>query len=164
MNRLINALGIRGVGEVMADELAHNFEDLGKLSGTSISDLEKIEGVGPNIALAIVDWLKRETNIVLLEKLQKVGVWPVESPFLQRSSDKMRLSDLSFVITGTLPGVTRDDIKNIILENGGKVNDSVSKNTSYLLVGDQPGSKLDKARNLGVAIITLDEFNQLVQK
>ena len=76
----------------------------------------------------------------------------------------MRLSDLTFVITGTLAGLTRDELKDIIQENGGKVTDSVSKNTSYLLVGEQPGSKLDKARKLGVPIIGMDEFNKLLEK
>ncbi len=164
LSRLINALGIRGVGEVIAGELAHNFEDLGKLSRAAIYDLEKIEGVGPNIAMAIVDWFKRETNTTVLEKLQMSGVWPVGSPFMQRTGEKMRLSGLTFVITGTLPGITREDLKNIIQENDGKVTDSISNNTSYLLVGDQPGSKLDKAKNLGIEIISLDEFNQLLIK
>ena len=162
LSRLINALGIRGVGEVMAVELAHNFEDLYKLSLATINDLQNIEGIGPNIALAIVDWFNRETNRRLLEKLKQVGVWPLEKPLIKQAIIQMRFSEMVFVITGTLPGYTRDELKEIIQQNGGKVSDSVSKNTSYLVVGDQPGSKLDKAKQLGVRIINIDEFNKLL--
>ncbi len=164
LSRLINALGIRGVGEVMAVELAHHFEDLDQLSCATITDLEKIQGVGPNIAVAIVDWFKREPNTRVLEKLRQADVWPIEKPVSPQTSDKMRLSELTFVITGTLPGVTRDELKDIIQENGGKVSDSISNNTSYLLVGEQPGSKLDKARKLGVPIIGLDDLKKLIAK
>ena len=162
LSRLINALGIRGVGEVMAVELAQNFEDLYKLSQATINDLQNIEGIGPNIALAIVDWFNRETNRRLLEKLKQVGVWPLEKPLIKQAITQMRFSEMVFVITGTLPGYTRDELKEIIQQNGGKVSDSVSKNTSYLVVGEQPGSKLDKAKQLGVRIINIDEFNKLL--
>lgn len=164
LSRLVNALGIRGVGEVMAVELVQHFEDLDKLSQAIVTDLEKIEGVGPNIALAIVDWFKRETNTRVLYKLHQAGVWPIEKPAPRQAGEKMPLIELTFVITGTLTGVTRDELKGIIQENGGKVTDSVSKNTSYLLVGDEAGSKLEKARKLGVPTIGLDEFNKLLGK
>jgi DNA ligase (NAD+) len=163
LSRLINALGIRGVGEVMAVELARNFEDLDLLSQAKVTDLEKIEGVGPNIALAIVDWFNRETNTRVLKKLCIANVWPTEKPASHQTSEKSRLNELTFVITGTLPGLSRDELKDIIQENGGKVTDSVSKNTSYLLVGEQPGSKLDKAKKLGVPIIGMEEFNKLLE-
>jgi DNA ligase (NAD+) len=164
LSRLINALGIRGVGEVMAVELAHNFEDLNQLSLATIYDLQNIEGIGPNIALAIVDWFNRETNRRLLEKLKQVGVWPLEKSLHTQVSIQMRFSDMVFVITGTLAGYSRDELKEIIQQNGGKVTDSVSKNTSYLLVGEQPGTKLDKAKQLGVRIIDIDEFNKVMGK
>ncbi len=163
LSRLINALGIHGVGEVMAVELARNFEDLDILSRATMFDLEKIEGIGPNIAMAIVDWFKRETNTRVLEKLHKAGVWPVEKQVAQPIGEKKRLDDLIFVITGTLAGLTRDELIDIIQENGGKVTDSISKNTNYLIVGEQPGSKLEKARKLEVQIIGLDDFNRLLQ-
>jgi DNA ligase (NAD+) len=162
LSRLINALGIRGVGEVMAVELAHNFEDLDKFSRATFDDLQHIEGVGPNIALAIVDWFKRETNRKLLGKLKRAGVWPVEETNTKLTRTERIFSNLVFVVTGTLPGFTRDELKEIIKQNGGKVTDSVSKNTSYLLAGEQPGSKVDKAKQLGVKIIGLEEFNKLL--
>jgi DNA ligase (NAD+) len=164
LSRLINALGIRGVGEVMAIELARHFEDLDKLSHATDDDLQQIEGVGPNIAMAIVDWFKRDTNMNVLQKLHQAGVWPIETSVSRQPDEKMRLSELTFVITGTLPGISRDELKVIIQQNGGKVTDSVSKNTSYLIVGEAAGSKLGKAQQLGVLIIGLDEFNKLLGK
>lgn len=164
LSRLINAIGIRGVGEVMAVELSQNFEDMEKLSHATIIDLQNIEGVGPNIAMAIVDWFKRETNRRLLEKLKQAGVWPIEKPITSEAKTQMRFSEMVFAITGTIPGYTRDELKEIIQQNGGKVSDSVSNNTSYLLVGEEPGSKLDKAKKLDVKIIGLDEFNKLLGK
>jgi DNA ligase (NAD+) len=164
LSRLINALGIRGVGEVMAAELAHHFEDLDKLSRATVDDLKNIEGVGPNIALAIVDWFKRDTNRKLLQNFKQVGVWPIEKPSTLTTRPQGRFSDMVFVITGTIEGYSRDELRGIIQQNGGKVTDSVSKNTNYLLLGEQPGSKLDKARQLGVRIIGIEELNKLVGK
>jgi DNA ligase (NAD+) len=164
LSRLINALGIRGVGDVMAVELANSFEDLDKLSHTTINELQNIEGVGPNIALAIIDWFKQDTNKRLLEKLKQSGVWPIEKPLGKHANTPLRFSDLVFVITGTLQGYSRDELKEIIQKNGGKVTDSVSNNTSYLLVGEQPGSKLDKAKQLGLKVMGIEEFNHLLSK
>lgn len=164
LNRLINALGIRGVGEVMAVELARNFEDLEKLSRATIAELQNIEGVGPNIAQGIVDWFKHEPNQRVLKKMRASGVWPIEKTDTGQKSVQLRLSDQVFVITGTLPGYSRDELRAIIQENGGKVTDSVSKNTNYLLVGDQPGSKLEKAKQLGVPVIGIDEFRKILNK
>jgi DNA ligase (NAD+) len=164
LGRLITALGIRGVGEVMAMELAANFEDLEKLSHASMNDLLEIEGIGPNIAMAIVDWFRRDPNIQLLSKLHMAGVWPVERKEKKKSEKQLTLADKAFVITGTLKGYTRDEIKEMIQELGGKVTDSVSKNTSYLLVGEQPGSKFERAKKLGVKILDLQEFKSLIDK
>lgn len=164
LSRLISALGIRGVGEVMAVELARNFEDLEKLSRATVDDLLQIEGIGPNIAVAIVDWFSRDTNRKLLSKLRSAGVWPKEERVTQHAKAETKLSDQIFVITGTIEGYSRDELKDIIQQNGGKVTDSVSKNTSYLLVGEGPGSKLDKAHKLGVKIINIQEFKRLVAK
>ena len=164
LSRLISALGIRGVGEVMAVELARNFDDLEKLSRSTVDDLLQIEGIGPNIAMAIVDWFSRDMNRKLLSKLRIAGVWPREERVTQRARVETKLSDQVFVITGTIEGYSRDELKEIIQQNGGKVTDSVSKNTSYLLVGDQPGSKLDKAQKLRVKILNIQEFIQLVGK
>jgi len=162
LDKLILALGIRGVGEVLASDLANIYFDLDKLAYASISDLQQIEGVGPNIAQSIVDWFGRQTNRNLLEKLRKVEVWPHEMFTDSKPIEKERFSGLTFVITGTIPGYNRDEIKQQIEENGGKVTDSISKNTNYLLVGEQPGSKLDKAKKLEVPVLDIEGLMKLI--
>ncbi|MGD8553963.1 MAG: NAD-dependent DNA ligase LigA [Anaerolineales bacterium] len=151
LRRLINALGIRGVGETVAADLAREFPDLAALARATADDLIKLEGIGPNIAAAIVDWMHNPRNQLLLEKLRRAGVWPrSEAEPLGRPQ---LLEGLRFVITGTLPTLTRPEAKALIEAHGGKVTGSVSKRTSYLVAGDVPGSKLGRARELGVAEI-----------
>ena len=159
--RLITALGMRGVGEVSARDLASHFGNLDALSKASAEDLQQIEGIGPNIAEAIVDWFKRPANQKILKKLKAVGLWPIEQGKKERGEGK--LSGLTFVVTGTLPTFSRDGVKEFIESNGGKVTDSVSKKTSYLVLGAEPGSKFEKAKSLGVKIIEEDGLRKLVK-
>jgi DNA ligase (NAD+) len=160
--RLINALGIRGVGEVMATDLSHTFTDLDALAAASLDDLQTIEGVGPNIATAIVDWFARPANQALLEKLHRVGVWPQSAGSEQPASSGVQpFAGQTFVITGTLPTWSRDDAKAFIESHGGKVTDSVSKKISYLVLGENPGSKLAKAQSLGISILDENALRQL---
>jgi DNA ligase (NAD+) len=159
--RLITALGMRGVGEVSARDLASHFGNLDALSKASAEDLQQIEGIGPNIAEAIVDWFKRPANQKILKKLRVVGLWPIEQGKKERGEEK--LSGLTFVVTGTLPTFSRDGVKEFIESNGGKVTDSVSKKTSYLVLGAEPGSKFEKAKSLGVKIIDENELRKLVK-
>lgn len=149
--RLITALGIRGVGEVMAADLANAFQDMDHLGRATPLELQMMDGVGPNIAMAIVDWFSRPANQKVLKKLKENRVWPVNVPSLNAGEGK--LAGLTFVVTGTLPDFSRDGIKEWIQARGGKVTDSVSKNTSYLVAGESAGSKLDKARALGVPVL-----------
>ncbi|MEW6242620.1 MAG: NAD-dependent DNA ligase LigA, partial [Chloroflexota bacterium] len=161
--RLITALGIHGVGEVMAGDLSRHFADLDALAKAKSDDLQQIEGVGPNTAEAIVDWFARPMNQKVLKKLKSVGMWPAggrSSVVSGQASEK--LTGLTFVITGTLPTFSRDDAKAFIESHGGKVTDSVSKKTSYLVLGESPGSKFDKAKSLGVKIIGEEELRKLV--
>jgi DNA ligase (NAD+) len=153
LDRLIAALGIRSVGEVMAADLARAFPDLDRLSRATAQELQAIEGVGPNTAQAIVDWFARDANRTVLEKLYRAGVWPVAELTPQRSADEQPFAGQTFVITGTLPGFSREAAKEYIQARGGKVTDSVSKKTSFVVVGDAPGSKYEKAQGLGVAIL-----------
>ncbi len=159
LHRLIIGLGIHGVGEVMAKDLSATFGSLDKLADTTVDDLMNIEGVGPNIAESIVDWFATPSNKKLLGKLKKVGVWPTVEQKVSQSSGK--LSGLTFVVTGTLPTLSRDGVKEFIESNGGKVIDSVSKKTSYLVLGENPGSKLEKAQSLGVKVIDEAELRKL---
>jgi DNA ligase (NAD+) len=168
LNRLLSALGMRGVGEVMAADLARRYPNLEALSKATMDELQQIEGVGPNIAAAIVDWFSRPQNQRLLEKLRAAGVWPVSqlsvlSEQLSANGEQSSgpLAGMTFVVTGTLAGFTREGVKEFIQAHGGKVTDSVSKNTSYLVLGENPGSKLDKARKLGVKVIGGEELRKL---
>lgn len=159
LNRFITALGIRGVGEVAANELANNFKNLDNLMSASLDDLQQINGIGPNIALSIRDWFERSANQELLIKFRKIGIWPQMLPI--KASGK--LAGLTIVITGTLPTLSREVAKSIIEKNGGKVTDNVSKNTNYLLLGDNPGSKFEKARQLNIPIIGEKELLDLIE-
>lgn len=153
--RLITALGIRGVGEVVATDLARFYPDLDMLSRTSLEDLQSIEGIGPNIAQAIMDWFDRPANRRVLGKLRSAGVWPQAEVEVRSLRVDQPFSGLSFVVTGTLPIMTRQEVKAFIQSHGGKVSSSVSKKTSYLVAGESPGSKFEKAQALSIP--TLDE-------
>ncbi len=118
----------------------------------SITGLQMIDGVGPNIALSIVDWFTKPANQQVLNKLKDYGVWPMRGGNFSTSAQE--LAGFTFVVTGTLPDFSRDEIKTWIQVRGGKVTDSISRNTSYLVVGENAGSKLERARGLGVPILT----------
>jgi DNA ligase (NAD+) len=160
--RLITAVGIRGVGEVGAANLARRFHDLDELQQASLEQLTQIEGIGPNIAQSIVDWFERPTNQSVLAKLRAAGVWPQAEARPQEPGIPQNLKGFTFVITGTLTGYSREEAKRLIEAHGGKVTDSVSKKTSYLVLGEEPGSKFDKARSLGVTILDEDGLQKLV--
>jgi len=152
LNRLLAALGIHGVGEVMAGDLSRNFGNLSALAKASAEELQQIAGVGPNIAESIVDWFAQPVNQNVVKKLKAAGVNP-ESQLSGISNQSGKLSGLTFVVTGTLPTLSRDGVKEFIESNGGKVTDSVSKKTSYLVLGENPGSKAEKAKSLGIKIL-----------
>jgi DNA ligase (NAD+) len=162
LGRLITALGIHGVGEVSAGDLARHFSDLDALSKARAHEIEQIDGIGPSVAQSVADWFSLPYNRQVLKKLKASGLWPQGG---ERLSARTRISDgltgLTFVITGTLPTLSRDDAKALIESHGGKVTDSVSKKTSYLLLGEAPGSKFDKAKELGVKIIDEKELKKL---
>lgn len=161
LGRFIFALGIRGVGEVVGADLAANFGSIDKLAEASIDDLLKIEGIGPNIAQAIVDWFARSANHRVLEKLKMAGMWPVLVDDPGDAGRAKNLEGMTFVVTGTLPTLSRDEAKEYIQARGGRVSSSVSARTSYLVVGDNPGSKLQKAHSLGVPVIDEAGLRQL---
>ena len=158
--RLINALGIRGVGEVAAQDLAARYHDLDALSQASAEEIEAIGGFGPSIAENLTEWFASSDNQAMLAKLRASGVWPVAE---QKAGGPHPLDGLTFVITGTLPSLSRSEAKDLIEANGGKVTGSVSARTSYLLLGEDPGSKLDKARQLGVPTLSEADLQQLIQ-
>ncbi|MCJ7513459.1 MAG: NAD-dependent DNA ligase LigA, partial [Anaerolineales bacterium] len=160
---LITALGIRGVGESVAADLAREFADLDKLAQAPAERLQEIEGIGPSTAAAITDWFARPTNRKLVSKLRKAGVWPRAEPSVSPAGPKP-LAGKSFVITGTLPGLSREQAKALVEAAGGKVSGSVSQRTSYLVVGEAPGSKLEQARRLGIPEIDQAGLLRLAQR
>jgi DNA ligase (NAD+) len=161
LSRLITALGVHGVGQVMAGDLSRVFTDLDSLSNATAEELQQIEGVGPNIADSIVDWFARPANQELLAKLKKAGVWPMAQLSVVSDQSSGKLAGLTLVVTGTLPTLSREGAKEFIESNGGKVTDSVSKKTSCLVLGENPGSKLEKAKSLGVKVIGEDELRTM---
>jgi DNA ligase (NAD+) len=161
--RLIAALGIRGVGDVSAGDLARHFTDLDALAKASADDLQEIAGIGPSVAESVEDWFSNPVNKNVLKKLKAAGVWPKGTVGAKRASSEGKFSGLTFVITGTLPTFSREAAKEFIESNGGKVTDNVSKKTSYLLLGEAPGSKYEKAQSLGVKIIGEGELKKLAR-
>jgi DNA ligase (NAD+) len=155
--RFIFALGIRNVGETTAKDLARHFGSLDKLIAASETDLLAVRDVGPIVAQSIVQFFAEPHNLDVVRKLQSAGVhWP-ESAGMQQSAGI--LAGKTLVLTGTLPSLTRDAAKEMIEAAGGKVAGSVSKKTDYVVAGEEAGSKLAKAQELGVAV--LDEAGLL---
>ncbi len=153
--RLLIALGIKGVGEVAAEDLMAHFGGLDALGQATVEELQAISGIGPVLAQSIVDWFSQAPNRRVIEKLVAAGVTTAQAK-AEVKAGALPLAGLTFVITGTLPTLSRDAAKDLIKANGGKVTDSVSKNTSYLVAGEAAGSKLDKANQLGVPVIDED--------
>lgn len=160
--RLILALGIRGVGEVVASDLADHFGDLEALSGASLEELQEIEGIGPSIASAIREWFARSRNRRLLQKLKRAGVWPTRER-APAPPARQTLSGLTFALTGALPTMSREQAKALILEHGGRVSESVGRSTSYVVAGEAPGSKLRRANELGIPVLDEAGLLSLIQ-
>ena len=158
--RLLFAVGIRHVGAGVAQLLANHFRSVDALIRASEDDLDHVQGVGPQIAESIGRFFADSHNRRLVERLRKAGLQFEEKPPRRTSS---HLSDKVFVLTGTLGSMTRDEAKESIERLGGKVVSTVSGNTDYVVVGADAGSKLQKAKNLGVKLLQEDEFLQLVK-
>jgi DNA ligase (NAD+) len=158
--RVLAALGIRFVGERTAVFLAEAFGSLDKIASAGLEELQQAEEVGPKVALSISRFFAEPRNRELVERLRAAG--------LQFTCESARpkggpLQGLTFVLTGTLPQLSRDEAKRLIEAAGGKVSGSVSRKTSYLVAGADPGSKLDKARELGVAVLDEPQLRELIE-
>ena len=158
-SRLINALGIKYVGKETAELLSNNYFSIEELKSAKYEDLHAIDGIGDKVAEGIVNFFKNPDVLQMLENLQQYGV-KLYGDKPQIAGD-LPLSGKSFVLTGTLKTMTRNQAGDIIKKLGGKTSGSVSKKTDYLLVGENPGSKYDKAVKLDVTILIEDEFIDL---
>jgi DNA ligase (NAD+) len=155
--KLIFGLGIRFVGEQTAKHVADHFQTVENFLGAGEEELLQIPEIGPKVAKAILEWLHNPQLVKEVRDLVKLGV-EVQKP--QRATSGT-LSGKSFLITGTLP-VKRDEAKDLIEKHGGKILGSVSSKLNFLVVGDDPGSKLEKAQGLGVTIISWEELQEMV--
>jgi len=159
LSNFIYALGIRHVGEETAITLAEHFHDITKLSQVSQIELQAVPDIGPEVAGSLADWFQDENNKKLLKHLFSLGV------VIKKSSMATGvLAGQTFLFTGTM-SISRDEAENIVRQNGGKILSSVSNNLNYLVAGDNPGSKLDKARNIkSIKIINYQELLKLIKK
>jgi len=158
---LIYALGIRNVGEHLANVLASEFKSIDNLKTKSVEELTEVNEIGPIVAESIYNFFHDEKNLKVLDKLKKGGV---VFPALKVKKKKTPLSGKTFVLTGGLESLNRDEAKKIIEGLGGRVSSSVSKKTDFVVVGIEPGSKLDKAKSLGIKTINENEFRKLIGK
>ncbi|MCZ7573173.1 MAG: NAD-dependent DNA ligase LigA [Ardenticatenaceae bacterium] len=151
LTRVLTALGIRHVGSTVAELLAGQYPSMDALMSTGEGELRRIKGIGPQIAESLTDWFSHEPNRRVIEKLRAAGVNLTSRRVAPQGP--AALAGLTFVLTGTLPSLTRDEAKALIEAAGGRVTGSVSNNTDYVVAGDSPGSKLDKARRLNIRVI-----------
>ena len=158
--RLIFGLGIRHVGRQTAISLASRFTSLGQLSLADKSALQEIEDIGPEVASSIVSFFSNQDNKELLNDFKQIGLWPESLP---RQESAQSLNNSKFIFTGAMEGLPRDKAKEMIESAGGKVVSSISRNVDYVVVGEKPGSKLAKARDMGLKIIGREEFLELME-
>jgi DNA ligase (NAD+) len=147
-------LGIRHVGRTTAETIVGTLPTMQRIAASSAEELTAIEGIGDVIAQSLVDWFGREPNKILIQAMEDAGVRMERSEKeATPSGDDAPFEGLTFVVTGTLPTLGRKDAQDFIKQRGGKASSSVSKKTHYVVMGDNAGSKADKARELGVSII-----------
>jgi len=158
LSRLIYALGMRYVGERTGQLLAENFGSLEELGEAKAEDLEKVAEVGPKVSEAMVEFFSEPANRKLIKKLHAAGVRPTAE---KREIKSQKLAGKSFVFTGALEHRSREEAGELVQQHGGKLSGSVSKKTDYIVVGAGPGSKYDKAKELGVTVLTESEFEKL---
>ncbi|NNF04804.1 MAG: NAD-dependent DNA ligase LigA [Rhodothermales bacterium] len=158
--RLMFALGIRHVGKTTAELLAGRFESIADLAGASLEEIEAVDGIGHVITQSVHDWLERPDNVRLVNALRDAGVNTKRKPEEARPAGGA-FDGLTFVVTGTLPSLSRSEAKALIQRHGGKAASSVSGNTDYVVVGENAGSKADRARDLGVPMIDEAELKRL---
>ena len=161
LNKFINALGIRLVGKESADILCQYFKTIDEMKAASLEDLNAIDGIGEKMAKNIYEYFKDEDNLKTVEKGLSLGIKPENTYTI---SDDLKLKGKSFVITGTLNEFSRDKAQEILKSLGAKTPSAVSRNTDFVIAGENPGSKLEKAKSLGIKILDEEEFKKLIEQ
>ncbi|PSP12146.1 MAG: DNA ligase [Cyanobacteria bacterium SW_11_48_12] len=161
-SRVLYALGIRYVGNVNAELLTQNFPSVEQLAHASVESLEAVHGIGREIAQSVHQWFQTPANQTLVQRLQAAGLQFASSPRETPQATKS-VSGKTFVITGTLPSLTREEAKALIEKAGGKVTSSVSSKTDYLVAGEKAGSKLEKAQQFGITQLSEPQLREIVE-
>lgn len=159
LSRLLYAFGIRHIGQKAAKSLAKEFKTLSALQQADVATISQVPDIGIIMAESIVRWFSSEQSLHLISRLKEAGV----NMSYQQTSESNKFEGMTFVLTGTLSRYTRSEAAAMIESNGGKVSSAVSKKTTYVVAGEEAGSKLDKANALGIPVLTESEFEQLLQ-
>jgi DNA ligase (NAD+) len=160
-DRVLYGLGIRYVGSVTAKLLSENFTTIEALAQASVTNLEAVYGVGAEIAQSVHDWFKIEANRRLIERLEQAGL-QLETQAIETATIESKLAGKTFVLTGTLPSLSRSEAKALIEGAGGKVTSSISRKTDYVIVGEAAGSKLDQAKTLNITQLNEQQLLDLL--
>ncbi len=158
LSKFLYALGIRHVGETTAEDLARHFKRLEDFFHLTEEDLKEVEGIGPEVASSVYRFFRDKKNKESIERLKKAGLKVIEP----LKEEKGKLAGKTFVFTGTLKAYGRDEARNLVESLGGFTASSVSKKVDYVVVGEDPGSKFDKAKELGIKTLTEEEFKKLI--
>jgi DNA ligase (NAD+) len=160
LGKFVYALGILNVGEQTSEDLANHFQDIEKLQNAGIEEINSIENIGPVVSQSIYDWFRHEENLKFINKLFQNGVQIKQQ--IKASASALKFKGKTFVLTGTLRTMGRDEAKKKIKALGGKVSSSVSKRTDYVVAGSEPGSKYSKALELDLKVLGEKEFIKLI--
>jgi DNA ligase (NAD+) len=160
--RLLVGLGIANVGPAAAQDLARELGHLDRIAAASVDELVAVDGIGPILAESIQQFFARERNLEVIEKLRAAGV-NFEGPVASAPSEEQTLAGITVVLTGGLEGFTREEAQAALEARGAKVTGSVSKKTNYVVAGENPGTKLAKAEQLGVTVLDEDAFVRLLE-
>ncbi len=158
LSKFLYALGIRHVGETIAEDLSHHFSRLDDFFNLSEEDLMKVEGIGPEVAASVHQFFGDKKNKESIERLRKAGVKVIEP----KAREKGKLTGKIFIFTGALKSLGRDEARNLVESLGGSTASSISKKVDFVVVGEDAGSKLDKAKGLGIKILTEEEFKKML--
>jgi DNA ligase (NAD+) len=156
LSKFLYSLGIRQVGETTAEDLARRFSRLDDFFHLSEEDLREVEGIGPEVSASVYQFFRDKKNKESIERLKKAGVTVIEPKV------KGKLAGKILVFTGALKSFGRDEARNIVESMGGMTTSSISKKVDFVVVGEDPGSKFNKAKELGIKILTEEEFKKMI--